>query len=146
MVLENQFINSIKLRRDLTPREEWEWRSHYRSLPKSVLKKADQAYVHKKNKLSFSEWFELISENIEEGHLIQELNQDNIRRGTRWDKHRRLLDDNEHREYLSLPELSEEDIEKNKKRFEENLDGKYEYPEFISEPVEEMELVNKEEE
>lgn len=146
MIKENEFIRNIKREKQLPPEREWEFRRYFRSL--SDDQKSERGYIKQKNSMSFDEWWELISENIEEGYKIHQQNQDNFKLGHEHDKLRHQLNDPEYREYIGLDPLTDEELKEVKEQFKSNTDGRYEYPDlgYLDESDEEEEISDKTEE
>lgn len=149
MIKENEFIRDIRREKELPLEQEWEFRRYFRSLSND--QKSEREYIKQKNSLAFSEWWELIGENIDEGHKIHKENQDNIKLGHKHDKLRKQLNDPEYREYIGLDPLSDEELKEVKEQFKNNTDGRYEYPNLnyldeTEESDEELKLNHDEEE
>lgn len=126
MIKENDFINVIKTKKtDISPQEEWFYRSTFRRMTNAQKKKHDSEYIKEKNSLSFAEWFELITDNIQEGQYYHDLNKNNIALSGVHDKKRHQLNDPEYREYLGLRPLDETEEEKRRADFESNTDFPY---------------------
>lgn len=126
MIKENSFINTIKEKEDLTNDQEWMFRRSFRAMTKDEKKRHDSSYVRQKNKLSFSDWFELIGENIDKGHKIHEENSRVVYLSKDLDETRRKLNDPEYRKYIGLEPLDDDEKLGIKMRFEKYTE--FDYP------------------
>lgn len=128
MIRENDYIRAIKQQfPQLPPEREFQYRKEFRRMPNEWKKAIDQERVKNKQNVSFEEWWAIVGENVRKGKAICEQNKD-VKRGTKYDNLRRELNNNNHREYLGLDPLSDEDKKEIKEQYESNVDRKYEYP------------------
>lgn len=145
MIKENDYIRAIKEEFPQLPLErELEYRQQFKRMPNTWKKAIDRERVKNKQNMSFAEWWAVVTENVRQGNRITQQNKEAVR-GTKHDKLRRELNNNEQREYLGLDPYDDEDYQKVKQMYESNVEGAYEYPDFllpmktVSKPVNEEE-------
>lgn len=139
MIKENDFIEVIKSKEDITPEEEWNFRKSFRTMSKADKKRHDSNYIHEKNSLSFSEWFDLITENVKEGKKKFERDSKEIYLSKSHDRKRADLNDPEYRDYIGLPPLEKNEQSWREEKFEEYTGFAYPSLDYLNEDPEEDE-------